>query len=107
MQNSIHDPSLLPECKGCGKCCLKEGSPSAYRFILEGYPVSEADQERFNKLPQEAIDLIKDSIKNNTAGNSKCCWLNDDMCCRYYDLRPDVCINFMRGSPECLIMLKL
>lgn len=86
-------------CSGCSSCCQFCGEPPFTSW------------EEINNLPQAIRDeLISyyDNIENNninTRGsqNLPCMWLDQvSGLCTNYGNRPNLCRNFIIGSPECL-----
>jgi Fe-S-cluster containining protein len=79
------------DCTGCGRCCQTQGTPPFLDYERPFVPpdlLSEIDREIFN--PGRDHD-------------GPCLWYNQETKrCRHYDLRPDVCRDFVVGGEWCL-----
>ena len=100
-------------CNRCGVCCMEQGSPPGYLFLMHASPNGHADwpdQEdiaRLAALPQEAKDVIVAYIgrlrRGEVSGDGPSCWLDlNTRRCRFYRHRPEICRNLEVGSDGCL-----
>lgn len=95
------------QCDNCGACCMEQGSPPGYLFILRAgeWPVEE-DIERVKRLPEQAakelIDYGDKLRAGEVSGDGPCIWLTDARRCRWHEHRPSVCRELAVGSPGCV-----
>ncbi len=91
-------------CDGCGVCCLVHGHQPVLYYVLKSQPafadvwVDRADVDRMDQVPNEARG---DVMRANIASR-RCCWLGDDMRCKWHEWRPECCRRFEVGCDECL-----
>lgn len=96
---------MLPTtCDDCGVCCLNYGSQPSIYLLLETRPeFAEAwrDREdviRAHSLPAEArLEVLRADSRDK-----RCCWLTEDMRCKWHEWRPECCRRFEMGCEECL-----
>lgn len=100
---------IIESCNGCGACCREQESPPGYVLFLlgegDGWP-DEADAERFNSLPPEALQSLKDHHARIMSGerrpNQACIWFEPaTKGCRFYEHRPQICRELEVGSEGC------
>lgn len=77
----------------CGACCMHMRSPP--------FNLQEMDEKG---VPQQLRNQIREHVFGPAPDESPCLWLDlETRQCRHYDLRPDVCRDFERGSESCLM----
>jgi Fe-S-cluster containining protein len=102
------------ECENCGACCFEQGSPPAYGCLVDAdeqarkaWP-DQADNERVETLPADAINVLLDyweKLKRGEVdGDGPCCWLDQETNrCRFYEFRPQICRDLDVCSEGCRI----
>jgi Fe-S-cluster containining protein len=99
-------------CDGCGVCCMQQGSPPGYLYLLQLAPEARArwpdpeDVERIERLPREALARINRYVsrlrRREVSGDGPCIWLNQETRqCRFHEHRPEICRNFMVQGEGC------
>jgi Fe-S-cluster containining protein len=89
---------VLDDCRGCGACCMTQGSPPGY-----AYPPFRPDD-----LPAELVaELDAYYAECERTGDWRdeqpCFWLDlETRRCKHYRYRPDICQDFEVGSEACL-----
>ncbi|MGB4031198.1 MAG: YkgJ family cysteine cluster protein [Tenuifilaceae bacterium] len=87
---------VIDNCDGCGACCMEMRTPPFY---------PSPEDARWAALPaemQQAICHHALSPLSEVPDASPCLWFDDERNqCRHYDLRPDICREFERGSASC------
>lgn len=95
--------SIPTSCADCGACCHSSSQPAIY-LLLATRPAFAAiwhdkpDVPRATTLPQEAWDTVCRADPRVM----RCCWLDGENRCRWYDHRPEACRRLELGSQACL-----
>lgn len=94
------------DCATCGACCLIGG----------GLPIEEAEREG-NPLSKKLIDEATELCETCPVEEIPwCVWfipskesVDGGPCgkCKHYDLRPNVCRDFTKGSNSCLAAIEI
>lgn len=102
---------IISDCGSCGACCLEQGSPPGYLWLLQldnhsAWPDQE-DVERVKSLPVEAMRYLRtyeNALLNGAVnGDGPCCWYDPKTRgCRFYEHRPQICRDFEVGCGDCL-----
>ena len=91
-------------CDNCAACCVEAGHQPVLYFLLATQPgfaetwADQADVPRANAVPNEARGVVMHA----DIRSKRCCWLGDDLLCKWYEWRPECCRRFEIGGEECL-----
>lgn len=103
---------IIPDCHGCGACCLTMGSPPMYAYIANNLdtlvdnphitsPDMLDDIRRVLELPLELRAELQ-RLPGFPFDESPCIWLEKGTRrCSRYDVRPSICRGFEPGCREC------
>ena len=84
-------------CRDCGACCAEMNSPP---FMPEHF-----DGTELNALPvdvrEDFLDGMRARNRDDWPDNVPCFWLTDDLRCKHYNHRPEICREFEVGSEAC------
>ena len=84
-------------CEDCGACCATMCSP----LLMPEH----IDATEINALPADVRKDFKDGMeareKHGWIPDVPCFWLTDDLKCKHYEHRPDICREFEVGSEAC------
>lgn len=100
------------DCEGCGVCCLQQGSPPGYLWLMSRTPSQQLmwpdqdDVDRLKDLPAAALRILRryklDVIAGRNKGDGPCVWLNQQTRrCRFHEHRPQICRDFMVQGEGC------
>lgn len=112
-------PRTVNSCSNCGACCKGQVLPPGYAMLALKLPAhtaeifcNPADIQRFNSLPEDALNLIQNQIEAISSSDQKmssdqqmdrsCCWLDkNSLDCLFYELRPSICRDLDIDSSYC------
>jgi Fe-S-cluster containining protein len=102
--SDTHEPALtavspsVPECLECGACCFNKTGC----YVLVRAP----DHERLGPHAERLVEEVPPLAFMRMA-DGHCAALNVDpelgWFCSVYEVRPRICREFERGSPECAL----
>lgn len=103
---------IIDSCRGCGACCMTQGSPPGYVGFLSGvfdpdsWPDAD-DDARYRTMPEPALRSLRVYLERLRAGtepgDQPCCWFDPLMKrCRFYEHRPEICREMEVGGESCL-----
>jgi uncharacterized protein len=99
--NEQRDSDRIPGCRNCGACCFSDDP----RYVR----VSGDDYERMGELVETFTRFIENRCFMRIE-RGHCAALRVEpglggFCCELYEVRPQICRDLERRSPQCLAEL--